>query len=67
MSARARSGPTTTPAIHALLDFFFFGEAAGTSVGSGLTPASPVTVAVEDRGCVGARHGQFTAFKDLLS
>ena len=63
MSAMPRSGPTTTPAIHALLDFFFGedSEDSGISVGSGSLPAPSVALAVEDRGCVGARQGQFTA------
>lgn len=67
MSARPRSGPTTTPAIHALLDFFFGEGFSGISVGLGSLPAPPVALAVADRVCVGARRGQPTVSKDLLS
>lgn len=67
MSAIPRSGPTTTPAIHALLDFFFFCEGSGITVGSGLRLGPPVTVAVEGRLCMEARNGQYTGSKNLLS
>lgn len=54
-------GPTTTPAIHALLEDFF-SVACGTTVGSAgtLSPVPGVVVdAVVDRGAEGPGHSQY--------
>lgn len=61
MSARPTMGPTTTPAIHALLEDFF-SVACGTTVGSAgtLSPVPGVVVdAVVDRGAEGPGHSQY--------
>lgn len=47
MSARPIIGPTTTPAIHALLEDFFF-EASGMSVGTEALPSPVPSLGVAD-------------------
>lgn len=55
MNASPRMGPTTTPAIHALLeDFFFVGFDVSVGLAGALSPLpSEVVAAVVDRGADG--------------